>query len=232
MSEIGDRLSIKQWAVEDRPREKMLLKGLASLSDAELLAILIGSGNDAETAVELAQRILNDVSNNLNFLGKKSLKELMSYKGIGSAKAVTIAAALELGRRRGASEPLQRKIIRSSRDVFEFFSPRLSDIDHEQMWVAMVNNASKVIDSALVSRGGVSETQGDIRMILRPAIIANCYGIILCHNHPSGNTRPSTQDDNLTTRVAKASGLMNITLLDHIIIADNRYYSYSDEGRI
>ena len=232
MGDASGRLRIKQLAKEDRPREKMLLKGVASLSDAELIAILIGSGNQNETAVQLAQKILNSVSNNLNTLGKQSVKELIKHKGIGAAKAVTITAAMELGRRRGDTEPARRESIHSSHDAFKIFYPTLCDLPHEELWVALTNNAGKVIDKVKVSQGGVGETSGDMRIILKAAINTTCHGIILCHNHPSGNIQPSPQDDMLTSRLGKTAQLLDIKLLDHIIISDQYYYSYADEGRI
>lgn len=232
MEDTNGRLRIKELAKEDRPREKMLLKGVSSLSDAELIAILIGSGNKNETAVQLAQKILNSVSNNLNALGKQSVKELMSYKGIGEAKAITIAAAMELGRRKGVAEPLKRDTVQSSNDAFRIFYPVLCDISHEELWVALTNRASNVIEKVKISQGGVGETAIDLPFILKAAINTTCYGIILCHNHPSGNIQPSPQDDTLTARLREAAQLLNIKLLDHIIISDKRYYSYADEGRI
>jgi DNA repair protein RadC len=232
MVDTTERLRIKEWAEEDRPREKMLLKGVSSLSDAELIAILIGSGNSDETAVQLSQRILGSVSNNLNALGKLTVKDLIIFKGIGEAKAITIAAAMELGRRKGASEPLQRDVILSSHNAYQLFHPLLCDLPHEELWIALTNRAGKVIEKIKISQGGMGETFADIRLILKGAINALCSGIVLCHNHPSGNAQPSPQDDMLTSRLEKAAELMNIRLLDHIIICDNTYYSYKDEGRL
>ncbi|MDR2914802.1 MAG: DNA repair protein RadC [Tannerella sp.] len=232
MDDTNGRLSIKKLAAEDRPREKMLLKGVSSLSDAELIAILISSGNKDETAVQLAQKILNSVSNNLNALGKLSVKELMTYKGIGEAKAITIAAAMELGRRKGIAEPAKRKSIRSSNDAFLIFYPTLCDLLHEELWVALTNHAGKIIEKVKISQGGIGETSADLRFIMKAAINTTCHGIILCHNHPSGNIQPSAQDDMLTSRLKKAAQLMNIQLLDHIIISDRYYYSYADEGKL
>lgn len=232
MNDTNERLRIKEWAAEDRPREKMLLKGVSSLSDAELIAILIGSGNTNETAVQLSGRILNSVSNNLNALGKVPLKKLMEYKGIGEAKAITIVAALELGRRRGLTEPIKRESIRSSEDAFQAFYALLCDLPHEELWVALTNRAGKIIEKVKISQGGIGETSADLRFILKAAINTTCSGIILCHNHPSGNLQPSPQDDSLTSRLKNAAELMNIQLLDHIIICDKYYYSYADEGRI
>lgn len=232
MDETNRRLSIKDLAEEDRPREKMMLKGASSLSDAELMAILIRAGNNEETAIQLSQRILNSVSNNLNTLGKLSVKELMKYKGIGDAKAVTIAAAMELGRRREVSEPVKRELIRSSNDAFRIFYPFLCDIPHEELWIALTNRAGKVLEKIKISKGGLGETSADLRFIMKEAINSTCHGIILCHNHPSGNIQPSPQDDMLTSRLGKAAQLMSIQLLDHIIISDKHYYSYADEGRL
>ena len=232
MKDNGGRLRIKELAKEDRPREKMLLNGVSTLSDAELIAILIGSGNQNETAVQLSQKILNSVSNNLNTLGKQSIRQLMVYKGIGEAKAVTITAAMELSRRRSITEPEKRDSIHSSNDAFRLFYPNLCDLPHEELWVAFTNNAGKVIEKVKISQGGVGETAGDLRIILKAAINTTCHGIVLCHNHPSGNLQPSSQDDMLTSRLGKAAQLLEIHLLDHIIISDKYYFSYADEGKI
>jgi DNA repair protein RadC len=230
--EDNERLRIKEWAVEDRPREKMLLKGASSLSDAELIAILISSGNSKETAVQLSQRILNSASNNLNTLGKLTIKELMKYKGIGQAKAITIAAAMELGRRKNISEPLEKKTVKSSKDAFEIFYPLLCDLPHEELWAALTNSASKIVEKIKISQGGLNQTPSDLRFIMKAAINTTCHGIILCHNHPSGNPQPSPQDDVLTCKLKDAAKLLNIILLDHIIISDKTYYSYADEGKL
>lgn len=228
-----NQLSIREWAEEDRPREKMLLKGASSLSDAELIAILIGSGNQDETAVQLSQRILHSVDNNLNALGKIPVRELISgFKGIGEAKSLTISAALELGKRRSVSNPLQRLAVRTSREAYLLFHPLLCDLPYEELWVALINRSSKVIEKIKISQGGISETSADLRMILKAAINALASGILLCHNHPSGNIRPGKQDDLLTDKLENAAKLMEITLVDHIILADGSYYSYSDEGRL
>ncbi|MDR2138039.1 MAG: DNA repair protein RadC [Tannerella sp.] len=228
----AERLRIREWAVEDRPREKTLLKGISSLSNAELLAILIGSGNTHETAVQLSQRILNSVSNNLNALGKMSVKELMTFNGIGEAKAIAIVAAMELARRRGEADPLQRASIRSSEQVFQLFYPLLCDLPHEEFWIAMTNRSGKVIEKVKISQGGTSEATVDLRLILKAAINTLCSGLLLCHNHPSGTLKPSRQDDALTFDVQKAAQLLGIRLLDHLILCDNKYYSYADEGRL
>ena len=226
-------MKIKEWSPDDRPREKMLSKGIASLSDAELLAILIGSGNTTETAVQLAQRILSSVQNNLNVLGKLSIKDLTTqFKGIGTAKAVTIAAALELGRRRTLSDVPERPSIRSSQDAWQLMRPHLADLPHEELWMLLLNRAGKVIDTERNSQGGTGDTSADIGMILKAAIQALAHGIILCHNHPSGNLHPSRQDDQLTQGLKEAALLIEMKLFDHLILADNRYYSYADEGKL
>ncbi|MCD8269383.1 MAG: DNA repair protein RadC [Parabacteroides sp.] len=226
-------MKIKEWAEEDRPREKMLLKGVVSLSDAELLAILIGSGNSKETAVQLSQRILNAADNNLNVLSKFTINDLISgFKGIGEAKAISICAALELGKRRNLADPILRSAIQSSHDAYLLFHPLLCDLPHEELWVALTNRATKVISKVRISQGGTGETTADLRIILKAAINALATGIILCHNHPSGNTRPSAQDDTLTRQLEKAARLLEIKLLDHIILSDGAYFSYADEGRL
>ena len=226
-------MKIKEWAEEDRPREKMLLKGIASLSDAELLAILIGSGNNSETAVQLSQRILSSVDNNLNALGKLSIKELTTkFKGIGTVKAILINAALELGKRRNAHNPIQRPYIRTSKEVYELLHPILCDLPHEELWNVLTNRSSKVIEKLKISQGGSSGTSADLRFFLTAAINALAAGIIVCHNHPSGNIRPSHQDDLLTQRLKSAAQLIEINLLDHIVLCDGNYYSYADEGRL
>jgi len=226
------RLRIKEWAAEDRPREKLLLKGASALSDAELLAILINSGNTEETVVQLAQRILNFVSNNLNALGKLSVKDLMSFRGIGEARAVAIIAALELGRRKRATSAPERHVIRCSRDAFDLFYPQLCDLPYEEMWVALTNRAGKVMNKVKIGQGGVGSLQVDIQLIMKAAIETLSAGIVLCHNHPSGNTTPSAEDDRLTFKLIEAARIFNISILDHIILSDSTYYSYADEGRI
>lgn len=233
MKEKTGKLSIKEWAEEDRPREKMLQKGASVLSDAELIAILIGSGNNEETAVQLSQRILHSVNNNLNTLGKRSINELTSgFKGIGEAKAVTICAAMELGKRRETSEASPQDAIRSSKDSYLLFRTQLCDLPYEELWIALTNPLNKVIQKVKISQGGVNQTSVDIRLVLKAAINALASGIILCHNHPSGSLRPSTHDDALTERIQKAAKLMDIRILDHIILSDSGYYSYADEGRL
>ena len=228
-----NKLSIKEWAVDDRPREKALRNGISSLSNAELLAILIGSGSSDESAIQLSQRILSSVENNLHSLGRLSLRDMISrFKGIGMAKGVTILAAMELGRRRAATDPIVRDIIRSSREVYDLLFPLLADLPHEELWALFLNRSQRIIDKQKLSQGGIAETSFDMKLLLKHAINALASGIILCHNHPSGNLRPSHADDQLTRHVAQAVKLMDMQLLDHVIIADNRYYSYSDEGKL
>ena len=232
IEKANGRIRIKELAKEDRPREKALQKGVSSLSDTELIAILLRIGNLDETAVQLAQKIMKQVSNNLNTLGKLSINELMKFNGVGEAKAISIAAALELGRRKGIADPEKRDAIHNSNDAFQIFYPVLCDLLHEELWVALTNNAAKVINKVKISQGGVGETTADLRLIMKAAIDTVCHGIILCHNHPSGNYQPSSQDDFLTSRLREAAQLMNIQLLDHIIMSDKNYYSYADEGKL
>ena len=229
---MTERLTITQWAEEDRPREKMMMHGASALSNAELLAILIGSGNAEESAVELMRKVLNDYHNNLNELGKASIDDLCRYKGIGSAKAISILAAAELGKRRKEEAVKERVTILSSKDVYDCFYPLMCDLPTEEFWVLMLNQASKIIDKVKISAGGLSATAVDVRCILREALIKRASAIVLCHNHPSGNIRPSKEDDLLTRHVAQASECMDIRLVDHIILTDGAFYSYSDEGRI
>ena len=229
---MTERLTITQWAEEDRPREKMMMHGASALSNAELLAILIGSGSAEESAVELMRKILNDYHNNLNELGKASIEELCRYKGIGSAKAISILAASELGKRRKEESVKERIAILSSKDVYECFYPMMCDLPTEECWVLLLNQASKIIDKTKISAGGLSATAVDVRCILREALLKRASSIVLCHNHPSGNIRPSKEDDLLTRHVAQASECMDIRLVDHIILTDGAFYSYADEGRI
>ena len=227
------KLSIKDWAEEDRPREKILLKGISALSDAELLAIIIGSGNNEESAVELSQRILSSANNNLNALGKFSIRQLISgFKGIGEAKAISIVAAMELGKRRKYSEIINKEQIISSRDIFEYFHPMLCDLQHEEFWILMLNRTNRIIDKIKISQGGVAGTVVDFKLILKEALTRLASGIALCHNHPSGNTRPGKDDDASTRKIIECCQPFEIYVYDHIIIADNDYYSYADEGRL
>ncbi|HAN19910.1 MAG: hypothetical protein A2X13_11175 [Bacteroidetes bacterium GWC2_33_15] len=225
-------LKIKDWAVEDRPREKLLQKGISSLSDAELIAILIGTGTKNESAVELSKKVLKNANNNLNELGKLEIKDLMKNKGIGEAKAITILAALELGRRRKISGILEKQKITCSNDIYELFQPLLGDLSHEEFWVLLLNRSNKIIEKFKISQGGVSGTVIDVRLILKNAIEKLASSIILCHNHPSGNNMPSEADDSITNKLVEGCKLLDIKVLDHIIIADTRFYSYTDEGKL
>jgi DNA repair protein RadC len=226
------RSGIKDWALEDRPREKLLAKGITSLSNAELLAILIRSGGREESAVELARRILTGAGNNLRELGKLSVNDLVKHKGMGPAKAVAIIAALELGRRRGKAE-LQEKIrISGSQDVYTLFQPVLGDLVHEEFWILLLNRANRVIDNIRISQGGISGTVIDVRIILKHALDRLASAIILCHNHPSGNLKPSEADMKITSKIRDSCRTMDLHLLDHLIVADNSYFSFSDEGLI
>lgn len=227
-----EKLNINQWAEEDRPREKMMAHGARVLTDAELLAILIGSGSQDETAVELMRRVLSACNNNLNELAKLSLEQLCRFKGIGPAKAVTVMAACELGHRRKLAEVEERLVVRTARDLYNHFHPKLADQPVEEFWVMLLNNACRVIDSRCVATGGITEVAVDVRLVLREAILGRATAIALCHNHPSGNVRPSRQDDLLTDRLRQACDMMNIRLMDHIVLTDGRFYSYADEGRL
>ena len=229
---MTERLTITQWAEEDRPREKMMFHGVSALSNAELLAILIVSGNTEESAVGLMRKVLADYSNNLNELGKASIDELCRYKGIGPAKAITILAASELGKRRKEEKVEERVAILSSKDVYECFYPLMCDLPTEECWVLLLNQASKIIDKVKIGAGGLNATAVDVRCILREALLKRASAIALCHNHPSGNIRPSREDDRLTQQVNQASQCMNIRLVDHVILTDGAFYSYADEGRI
>ena len=226
------KLSIKEWAVEDRPREKMQIKGIRSLSEAELIAILIGSGNLDESAVEVSRRIMASVNNNLNELGKKTINDLQKFKGIGPAKAITISAAMELGRRRKESEPDEKPKVVTSADCAAIFKPLLSDLPHEEFWVLLLNRNNLVIDKMLVSQGGLSGTVIDVRIILKMALDKLASSIILCHNHPSGNLIPSEADKDITKKIKEAGKHMDIPVLDHLIIANDAYFSFADEGLI
>lgn len=223
-------LTIKAWAEEDRPREKLLLKGKNALSDAELLAILLGSGSREETAVGLAQRILNAQDNNLDELGKRSLDNLMEFKGIGEAKAITIVAALELGRRRQLSDVKERPQIRSSQDAYNVIAPMLMDLPHEEFWILLLNRANRVLQREQISLGGTAGTVVDAKIIFRKALAGQASSIILAHNHPSGSRKPSQQDVEVTRKLKQAGETLDISVLDHLIVADKGYYSFADEG--
>lgn len=229
---INKHLTIKSWAEDDRPREKLIIKGRQALSDAELLAILLASGSRDETAVQLAQRILKENKNSINELAKLQLNDLKKFKGVGEAKAVTIAAALEIGRRR-TDEAIEEKIkIASSKSAYGILKSKLTDLPHEEFWVLFMSRSNSVIKTECISRGGISGTVVDIRLILKPAIECLASAIILAHNHPSGNLKPSHEDINLTKKIKEAAKLMDITLQDHLIIGDQAYLSFADEGML
>jgi DNA repair protein RadC len=223
-------IKITDWAVEDRPREKLIQKGTASLSDAELLGILISSGTKDKSAVDLGRELLGIVNNNLNSLGKLSIADLKKIHGIGNARAVTIAASLELGRRRKLAEVEYVQQIRSSKDVADIFQPLLSDLLHEEFWILFLNRSNKVINRMKLSQGGISGTVTDIRIIMKNAVECLASGIIVCHNHPSGNLNPSDSDSKITQKIKEAGVLMDIQLLDHLIISEKDYYSFADNG--
>ena len=221
---------IKSWAEDDRPREKLLQKGKVSLSDAELIAILIGSGSRNESAVQLSKRILAATGNQLSDLGKLSVKKLCEFKGIGPAKAVSIVAAMELGRRRRAEEALEKKKITSSASVFELMQPIIGELYHEEFWIIYLNNSNKVIEQLQLSKGGITGTLVDVRITLRKALEVGATSIILAHNHPSGTLRPSEADKQLTQKLKTAAQSLDIKVLDHLIVTEKSYFSFADEG--
>lgn len=227
-SEGKTSFTIKNWASDDRPREKLLQKGRESLSDAELLAILIGSGSRNETAVDLCKRML--YKRNLTELGKLSVRQLTEYKGIGEAKAVSIVAALEIGRRRRSEEALEKKKISSSSSVFELMQPIIGELPHEEFHIIYLNNSNKVIDRLPLSKGGITGTLVDVRLALKQALVLGATAIILTHNHPSGNLNPSSSDKQLTQKLKTAGESIDIKVLDHIIVTEKSYFSFADEG--
>lgn len=232
MNSKSEKLSINHWAEEDRPREKLERLGPQALSNAELLAILIGSGSPKESAVDLMKRVLADCGNNLNTLGKKSVRELTEYNGMGPAKAITILAACELGKRRQLEKAEERADLSSATAIYNHMHPLMQDLDVEEAWILLMNRNFKLIKKMRISHGGLSETAVDIRIIIKEALLANATIVALCHNHPSNNTHPSTDDDNLTKRLKEACKTMRLHLADHVIVTDGRYYSYLEEGRL
>jgi DNA repair protein RadC len=226
------KLNINQWAENDRPREKMMLLGAESLSDAELLAILIGSGNREENAVELMRKILSECDNNLNTLAKWEIHDFSRFKGMGPAKSISIMAALELGKRRKDTLAKSKEKISCSRDVYDLFLPILEDLSHEEFWSLFLNQSGGIIDKIRISSGGIDGTYADVRMILREALLKRATQLAVVHNHPSGNPRPSTQDIRLTQNIKKASEAMSIRMFDHVIVCDGKYYSFADEGML
>jgi DNA repair protein RadC len=224
--------TIKQWAEDDRPREKLLLKGKGALSDAELIAILLRSGNQEATAVDLSKQILDKAKNNLIELSKFSTVDLLKFKGIGEAKALSIIAALELGRRRRSAEVVEKSVINGSKDVFNYFMAIVEDYQYEGFWILLLNRANKIIKHIQISEGGIAGTVADPKKIFRLSIENGASGIILCHNHPSGNTKPSEQDLKLTKKIIDAGQLLDINVLDHLIIGEEKYFSFADENLI
>ena len=229
---MSERLTIANWSPDDQPREKVRDHGPETLSNAELIAILIGSGRPGVTAVELMQQILSDCNNNLNTLGKKSIHDLCQYNGIGEAKAITILAACELGKRRQAETPEQRPELNSATRVYNHMHPLMQDLDVEEFWVLLLNQSFRLIKKVRIAHGGISEVSVDVRIIMREAVLSNATILAVCHNHPSGSIRPSRQDDDLTLRIKKACDVMRLYLMDHVIITDGQYFSYHESGRL
>ncbi|QLE00570.1 DNA repair protein RadC [Galbibacter sp. BG1] len=230
MKENSGSFSIKNWSVDDRPREKLLSKGKDSLSDAELIAILIGSGSRNESAVQLSKRILASVDNHLSELGKLNISQLSKFKGIGEAKAISIIAALELGRRRRGEEALQKLKIKSSQHVFELMQPQIGELSHEEFWIIYLNNSNTVLQTLQLSKGGITGTLVDVRLVLKQALELNATAMILAHNHPSGTLVASEADKEITQKIKNAASGMDIKLLDHLIVTEKSYFSFADEG--
>lgn len=231
-SKAQDSFSIKNWSQDDQPREKLRDKGKEVLSDAELVAILIASGNREESAVDLSKRILASTNHNLNALGKLSLKQLMAFKGIGEAKAITIVAAMELGRRRRLEDHLELTKITSSNSVFQLMQPILGELPHEEFWILYLNNSNKVILKSQLSKGGITGTLVDVRLVLKTALEVGAIGLILAHNHPSGTLSPSNADKEITEKLKLAAKSLDINVLDHLIITEKTYFSFADESLI
>ncbi len=227
-----DKLNINQWAEEDRPREKLMHQGPSALSDAELLAILVGSGSTKEDAVSLMKRILADCNNNLNTLGKMTIRQLCSYNGVGEAKAISILAACELGKRRQMETPEERPDLGTATRIYNHMHPVLQDCDVEEFWLLLMNQNYRLIKKIRISHGGITEVSVDIRIIMREAVLANATILAVCHNHPSGSLRPSQHDADITANLKKACDMMRIRFLDHVIITDGAYYSFHEQGRI
>ena len=227
-----DKLTINNWAEEDRPREKLMALGPEALSNAELLAILIGSGSTKESAVDLMKHILNDCQNNLNTLGKMTIRELTEYTGMGPAKAVTVLAACELGKRRQLEKAEERPQINSAEAIYSVMHPKMQDLDVEEAWILLLNQNFKLIHKERISHGGITGVSVDVRIIIREALLHNATVVAFCHNHPSGSLHPSREDDALTQSIRKACEVMRLHLLDHVIITDGAYYSYHEQGRL
>lgn len=226
------KLTINNWAEEDRPREKLMALGPEALSNAELLAILIGSGSTKESAVDLMKHILNDCQNNLNTLGKMTIRELTEYTGMGPAKAVTVLAACELGKRRQLEKAEERPQINSAEAIYSVMHPKMQDLDVEEAWILLLNQNFKLIHKERISHGGITGVSVDVRIIIREALLHNATVVAFCHNHPSGSLHPSREDDALTQNIRKACEVMRLHLLDHVIITDGAYYSYHEQGRL
>jgi DNA repair protein RadC len=226
-----EKLNITQWAEEDRPRERMASLGAEALSNAELLAILIGSGSKKQSAVELMKHVLADCNNNLNTLGKKTIRDLCTYTGIGEAKAISILAACELGKRRQMESPEERPDLGTATRIYNHMHPVMQDLDVEEFWVLLLNQHYRLIKKVRISHGGITETAVDIRIVMKEAVLSNCTILAVCHNHPSGNLSPSKSDDELTRSIKRACELMRIHFLDHVIITDGQYYSYHELGK-
>ena len=230
MSKNATHFIIREWSIDDRPREKMLIKGEQSLSNAELLALLIGSGNQGESAVHLMQRLLASVENNMAKLHKMALEKLMDWKGIGPAKAVKIKAALEIGKRIQLETPMEQLNCNQSKDAYRLFQPVLSFLEHEEFWVAYLNQQNRVIIHQCLSKGGIASTTVDVRLVLKKALEVGATALILAHNHPTGNLVPSQADRQLTAKIRKAAKVIDIQLLDHLIVSENGYFSFADEN--
>ena len=229
---MSEKLTINQWAEEDRPREKMAALGAEALTNAELLAILIGSGSTKESAVDLMKRVLNDCQNNLNTLGKRSIRQLCEYNGMGPAKAITILAACELGKRRQMESPEERPDLGTATRVYNHMRPLMQDLDVEEFWVLLLNQNYRLIKKVRIARGGITEVSVDVRIIMREAILAGATILAVCHNHPSGSIAPSRQDDAITQTIKRACELMRLHLMDHVIVADGQYFSYHEAGKL
>ena len=229
---MNQKLTIANWSVDDQPREKLRDKGPDALSNAELLAILVGSGTPGVSAVELMQQILSDCSNNLNTLGKMSIRDLMVYKGVGEAKAITILAACELGKRRQMEAPEERPDLGTATKVYNHMHPVMQDLDVEEFWLLLLNQNFRLIKKMRIAHGGITEVSVDIRILMREAVLANATVIAVCHNHPSGSLKPSKQDDALTQQIKRACDVMRLHFMDHVIITDGNYYSYHEQGRL
>ena len=226
-----EKLNINQWAQEDRPREKMASAGTEALTNAELLAILIGSGSTKDTAFDLMKKILADCNNNLNTLGKMTIRDLCQYNGIGLAKAITILAACELGKRRQAETPEERPDLGTATRIYNHMHPVMQDLDVEEFWALLMNQHYRLIKKVRISHGGITETAVDIRVVMKEAVLANCTILAVCHNHPSGNLSPSKADEALTRSISRACEVMNIHFLDHVIVTDGQYYSFHEQGK-